>query len=362
MPKRTKKKTSVKQKQKVKVIVNVNNKTARRRRYAPRQPQQIIIQQPSMVSRDLPMPMFNPIQQASAPPVFQGVGQMLQPPNELLRNIYRETPDFENYNQMPYMQTNLQAPQFEEPAEIQREVASAGSSVSKSNLSGTATADYSSLSEPRGVDAETILSRPLFQANSILGKMVDVNSVNKGFDEPVPKDIPLPEMIKPNRVHFSDDEASVPKTIDLRKTPKIIQNLNLGDETDTSRALTTTTKIPKRKKKQEQISEPNELQIVAHDVFTFGTPKPRGRGRPSNKLISTEGKIENRIYNLIMNSTASTLDRSHVHGLNELLRGIGARYYQKMKKDEKIKYLLDYQKKERDGNKLFVDNLIAQVD
>jgi hypothetical protein len=37
MPKRTKKKTSIKQKQKVKVIVNVNNKTARRRRYAPRQ-------------------------------------------------------------------------------------------------------------------------------------------------------------------------------------------------------------------------------------------------------------------------------------------------------------------------------------
>jgi hypothetical protein len=110
MPKRTKKKTSIKQKQKVKVIVNVNNKTAKakqgRRRYAPRQPQQpqqpqqIIIQQPSMISRELPMPMFNPIQQASAPPVFQGVGQMLQPPNELLRSIYRETPDFENYSQM----------------------------------------------------------------------------------------------------------------------------------------------------------------------------------------------------------------------------------------------------------------------
>jgi hypothetical protein len=129
MPKKTKKKISVKQKQKVKVIVNVNNKTAkakqgRRRSSAPRQPQQIIIQQPSMISRELPTPMFNPIQQASAPPVFQGVGQMLQPPNELLRNIYRETPDFENYSQMPYMETNLQAPQFEEPAEIQREVAS----------------------------------------------------------------------------------------------------------------------------------------------------------------------------------------------------------------------------------------------
>jgi len=364
MPKKTKpkvampkKKTSIKQKQKVKVIVNVNNKTAkakqgRRRSSAPRQPQQIIIQQPSMISRELPMPMFNPIQQASAPPVFQGVGQMVQPPNELLRNIYRETPDFENYSQRPYMETTLQAPQFEEPAEIQREVASVASSSSIFS-------PQSSFDEKLQQRIESRFSnRPLIPSSV---QMIDVNAINKGFDEPVPKDIPLPEMIKPNRVHFSDDEASVPKTIDLRKTPKIIQNLNLGDETDTSRALTTTTKIPKRKKKQEQISEPNELQIVAPDVFTFGTPKPRGRGRPSNKLISTEGKIENRIYNLIMNSTASTLDRSHVHGLNELLRGIGARYYQKMKKDEKIKYLLQYQKNEREGNQLF-DNLITQLD
>jgi hypothetical protein len=95
-----------------------------------------------MISRELPMPMFNPIQQASAPPVFQGVGQMLQPPNELLRNIYRETPDFENYSQMPYMETNLQAPQFEEPAEIQREVASVSSS--RHHLSGTVNINYSS--------------------------------------------------------------------------------------------------------------------------------------------------------------------------------------------------------------------------
>jgi hypothetical protein len=46
-----------------------------------------------------------------------------------------------------------------------------------------------------------------------------------------------------------------------------------------------------------------------------------------------------------MNSTATDLKNSHVWGLNELLRGIGAPYYQKMNKPEKIKYLLQYQKK-----------------
>jgi hypothetical protein len=377
MPKRTRKKTSIKQKQKVKVIVNVNNKIAkakqgRRRSSAPRQPQQIIIQQPSMISRELPMPMFNPIQQASAPPVFQGVGQMLQPPNELLRNIYREEPDFENYSQMPYMQTNLQAPQFEEPAEIQREVASVSSSVSKSNLSGTATTDYSSQSNPRSVDADTQESKrfnlifPTFK-----NQFIDVNAINRGFDEPMPQDIPLPEMIKPKRgVQFSDDEVSLQPTMNLQKTPKIIQNMQ-GEETDTSIA-TTTTKMPKKrrpKKPKEKLKitegkqpdEPNETQIVAPEFFTFGQPKRRGRGRPSSKLIPTEGKIENSVYNLIMNSTTADFENSGVQVLNELLRGIGTPYYQKMKKPEKIQYLLQYQKKETKGNKLF-DDLIEQID
>jgi hypothetical protein len=355
MPKKTKKKISVKQKQKVKVIVNVNNKTAkakqgRRRSSAPRQPQQIIIQQPSMISRELPTPMFNPIQQASAPPVFQGVGQMLQPPNELLRNIYRETPDFENYSQMPYMETNLQAPQFEEPAEIQREVAS---------VSKTPSSFEKYVNE--------LLSRPLSTATFGLNTFSDVNAANKGFNEPMPKDIPLPEMINPKRVQFSDDEASIQPTLNLTKpNPKIIQNLldKFDEETDTS-IVTTTTKMPKKKKPKqlkEKGEEPNELQIVAPEIFTFGAPKPRGRGRPSNRLIPTEGKIENRVYNLIMNSTATNLKNSHVWGLNELLRGIGAPYYQKMNKPEKIKYLLQYQKTEREGNKLYVDNLISQVD
>jgi hypothetical protein len=354
MPKKTKKKTSVKlkQKQKVKVIVNVNNKTARRRRYAPRQPkqpqqpQQIIIQQPSMISRELPTPMFNPIQQASAPPVFQGVGQMLQPPNELLRNIYRETPDFENYSQMPYMQTNLQATQFEEPAEIQREVASVASPSSFDKY------------------VNELLSRPL-------NTFSDVNATNKGFNEPIPQDIPLTEMIKPRQVRFSDDEASLQPTMNLTKPdPKIIQNIltKFDEETDTSIA-TTTTKMPKKRKPrfkfkiigEEKIEEPNETQIVAPEIFTFEPPKQRGRGRPSNKLIPTESKISNKIYNLIMNSTTADLKNSGVWGLNELLRGIGAPYYQKMKKPEKIEYLLQYQKNEKKGNKLF-DDLIAQID
>jgi hypothetical protein len=352
MPKKTKKKISVKQKQKVKVIVNVNNKTAkakqgRRRSSAPRQPQQIIIQQPSMISRELPMPMFNPIQQASAPPVFQGAGQMLQPPNELLRNIYRETPDFENYSQMPYMQTNLQATQFEEPAEIQSEV--------------------SSVASPSSFERKMneFLSRPL-------NTFSDVNAANKGFNEPMPQDIPLPEMIKPRQVRFSDDEASLQPTLNLTKPdPKIIQKLldKFDEETDTS-IVTTTTKIPKKKKPkfkfkiigEEKIEEPNETQIVAPDFFTFGAPKPRGRGRPSNKLIPTEGKIENTVYNLIMNSTATDFINSGVGALNELLRGVGAPYYQKMNKLDKIEYLLKYQKNEKKGNKLYVDNLIAQID
>jgi hypothetical protein len=301
-----------------------------------------------MISRELPTPMFNPIQQASAPPVFQGVGQMLQPPNELLRNIYRETPDFENYSQMPYMETNLQAPQFEEPAEIQREV----SSVSKSPSSFE---KY----------VNELLSRPL-------NTFSDVNAANKGFNEPMPKDIPLPEMIKPKQVQFSDDEASLQPTLNLTKPdPKIIQKLldKFDEETDTS-IVTTTTKIPKKKKPkfkfkiigEEKIEEPNETQIVAPDFFTFGAPKPRGRGRPSNKLIPTEGKIENTVYNLIMNSTATDFINSGVGALNELLRGVGAPYYQKMNKLDKIEYLLKYQKNEKKGNKLYVDNLIAQID
>jgi hypothetical protein len=238
MPKKTKKKTSVKlkQKQKVKVIVNVNNKTAkakqgRRRSSAPRQPQQIIIQQPSMISRELPTPMFNPIQQASAPPVFQGVGQMLQPPNELLRNINREEPDFENYSQMPYMQTNLQAPQFEEPAEIQREVSSVASP------------------SPFEKYVNDLLSRPL-------NTFSDVNASNKGFNEPMPKDIPLPEMIKPKRVQFSDDERSLQPTLNLTKPDrKIIQNIQQGEETYRNRYLISNYYNKSAKEKKTETTE-----------------------------------------------------------------------------------------------------------
>ena len=364
MPKKTKKKTSLKQKQKVKVIVNVNNKTARRRRYAPRQPkqpqqpQQIIIQQPSMISRELPMPMFNPIQQASAPPVFQGVGQMLQPPNELLRSIYREEPDFENYSQRPYMETTLQAPQFEEPAEIQREVASVASSSSIFS-------PQSSFDEKLQQRIESRFSnRPLIPSSV---QMIDVNSPNKGFDEPVPQDIPLPEMIKPKRgVYFSEDEVSLQPTMNLQKTPKIIQNMQ-GEETDTSLA-TTTTKMPKKRrpKKPKEKLKLRDEEKIEEQIVVVPDPPPLGlklkKGRPSSKRIPTEGKIENSVYNLIMNSTATDFQNSNVVGLNELLRGIGAPYYQKMKKPEKIEYLLQYQKKETKGNKLFVDNLITQLD
>ena len=370
MPKRTKKKISIKpkaaslkQKQKVKVIVNVNNKTARRRRSSaprrPQQPQQIIIQQPSMISRELPMPMFNPIQQASAPPVFQGVGQMLPPPNELLRSIYRDAPDFENYSRMPYMETNLQATQFEEPAEIQREVSSVSSASSSSIFSPQSSFDEKLNKKIK----ERFLARQIVERNNF----IDVNATNKGFDEPVPQDVPLPEMIKPRQVRFSEDEASLQPTLNLTKPdPKIIQNLlnQFDEETDASIA-TTTTKVPKKRRPKERLkitNEPNETQIVAPDFFTFGAPKPRGgRGRPSNKLIPTESKIESSVYNLIMNSTPTDFKKSHVSVLNELLRGVGAPYYQKLKKTEKIKYLLQYQNNEKEGNKLF-DNLIADID
>jgi hypothetical protein len=62
-----------------------------------------------------------------------------------------------------------------------------------------------------------------------------------------------------------------------------------------------------------------------------------------------------------MNSTATDFQNSGVGALNELLRGVGAPYYQKMKKSEKIEYLLQYQKNETKGNKLF-DDLIEQID
>jgi hypothetical protein len=317
MPKRTKKKTSIKQKQKVKVIVNVNNKTARRRRSsAPRrpqqsqQPQQIIIQQPSMISRELPMPMFNPIQQASAPPVFQGVGQMLQPPNELLRNIYREEPDFENYSQMPYMETNLQAPQFEEPAEIQREVSSVSSSSSFERK------------------MNEFLSRPLIPSS---GQMIDVNATNKGFDEPVPQDIPLPEMIKPRQVRFTDDEASLQPTLNLTKpNPKIIQNIlqQFDEETDASIA-TTTTKIPKKRRpRKPKATLPEEN--IEEPIVVVPAPPPLGlgvkRGRPKQPLPDVnEGKVESGIYSKIQNLTPTSVSAKFLplNELNILLAGVG---------------------------------------
>jgi hypothetical protein len=45
------------------------------------------------------------------------------------------------------------------------------------------------------------LSRPPLIPSSV--QMVDVNAINKGFDEPVPQDIPLPELIK-RQVQFSE--------------------------------------------------------------------------------------------------------------------------------------------------------------
>jgi hypothetical protein len=344
MPKRTRKKTSIKQKQKVKVIVNVNNKTARRRRYAPRQPkqsqqpQQIIIQQPSMISRELPMPMFNPIQQASAPPVFQGVGQMLQPPNELLRSIYRETPDFENYSQRPYMETNLQAPQFEEPAEIQREVASVSSSSS------------SSIFEPQSSFDEKLQQRIVSRFSNtplipLSVQMVDVNAINKGFDEPVPQDIPLPELIK-RQVQFSGDEASLQPTMNLQKTPKIIQNIQ-GEETDASIA-TTTTKMPKKRRPrkpkatlpEENIEEPNG---VVPDPPLLGLKLKRGRPKQPLPDVN-EGKVESAIYSKIQNLTKESVKNAKslpMKELNILLAGVGIDP-QNLTRRQKEKRLIKY--------------------
>jgi hypothetical protein len=350
MPKKTKKKTSLKQKQKVKVIVNVNNKTTRRRRYAPRQPkqpqqpQQIIIQQPSMISRELPMPMFNPIQQASAPPVFQGVGQMLQPPNELLRSIYREEPDFENYSQRPYMETTLQAPQFEEPAEIQREVASVSSSSSIFS-------PQSSFDEKLQQRIESRFSnRPLIPSSV---QMVDVNAPNKGFDEPVPQDIPLPEMIKPKRgVYFSEDEQSIQPTLNLTKPdPKIIQNIQQGEETDASIA-TTTTKMPKKRKPRQpkgklKLSDEEEIE---EPIVVVPAPPPLGlgvrRGRPKQTPPAiNEGKVESAIYSKIMNLTKDSVKDAKslpMKELNNLLAGVGIDPQNFSYRGQKEKRLLQY--------------------
>jgi hypothetical protein len=350
MPKRTKKKTSIKQKQKVKVIVNVNNKTARRRRYAsrqpkqPQQPQQIIIQQPSMISRELPMPMFNPIQQASAPPVFQGVGQMLQPPNELLRSIYRETPDFENYSQMPYMETNLQAPQFEEPAEIQREVASVASSSSSSIFS-----PQSSFDEKLQQRIESRFSNTPLIPSSV--QMVDVNAINKGFDEPVPQDIPLPEMIKPRQVRFTDDEASLQPTMNLQKTPKIIQNIQQGEETDTSIA-TATTKMPKKRRprKPKEKLKLTEDENIEEPIVVVPDPPPLGlklkKGRPKQPLPAlNEGKVESSIYSKIQNLTEESVKNAKslpMKEINILLAGVGIDPQNFDHRYQKEKRLLQY--------------------
>lgn len=372
MPKKTKKKTSLKQKQKVKVIVNVNNKTARRRRYAPRQPkqpqqpQQIIIQQPSMISRELPMPMFNPIQQASAPPVFQGVGQMLQPPNELLRNIYREEPDFENYSQMPYMESNLQAPQFEEPAEIQREVASVSSPSSASVSSSSSASIFSPQSsfdeklqqriesrfgKPQSSFEERVnelLSRPL-----IPNQFIDVNAINKGFDEPVPQDIPLPEMIKPKRgVQFTDDEQSIQPTLNLTKPdPKIIQNIQQGEETDASIA-TATTKMPKKRKprKPKEKLKLSDEEEIEEPIVVVPAPPPLGlgvkRGRPKQPLPEVnEGKVESAIYSKIMNLTKDSVKDAKslpMKELNNLLAGVGIDPQNFSNRRQKEKRLLQY--------------------
>lgn len=346
MPKKTKKKTSVKpkvaslkQKQKVKVIVNVNNKTAeakqrRRRSSAPRQPQQIIIQQPSMISRELPMPMFNPIQQASAPPVFQGVGQMLQPPNELLRSIYREEPDFENYSQRPYMETNLQAPQFEEPAEIQREVAS--------------------VSSPSSFERKVneFLARPLIPSSV---QMVDVNAINKGFDEPIPQDIPLPEMIKPKRgVQFTDDEQSLQPTLNLTKpNPKIIQNLlkQFDEETDASIA-TTTTKVPKKRRprKPKEKLKLSDEENIEEPIVVVPDPPLLGlklkRGRPKQPLPDVnEGKVESAIYSKIQNLTEQSVKNAKslpMNELNILLAGVGIDPQNFKNRRQKEKRLIQY--------------------
>jgi hypothetical protein len=264
-----------------------------------------------MISRELPMPMFNPIQQASAPPVFQGVGQMLQPPNELLRSIYRETPDFENYSQRPYMETNLQAPQFEEPAEIQREV--------------------SSVSSPSSFERKMneFLSRPLIPSSV---QMIDVNAINKGFDEPVPQDIPLPEMIKPRQVRFTDDEASLQPTLNLTKpNPKIIQNIldKFDEETDASIA-TTTTKMPKKRRpRKPKATLPEEN--IEEPIVVVPDPPPLGlgvkRGRPKQTLPDVnEGKVESAIYSKIQNLTEESVKNAKSLPMNEiniLLAGVG---------------------------------------
>jgi hypothetical protein len=315
MPKKTKpkvampkKKTSIKQKQKVKVIVNVkgttDNKTAKakqgRRSSAPRQPQQIIIQQPSMISRELPMPMFNPIQQASAPPVFQGVGQSLQTPTQLL-NIIREAPEFENlnrvlniqaklrkpnfenYSQMPYMETNLQAPQFEDPAEIQREV------IDTTPI----------FQEPSSFDAKlqarfqkAMENRRRYKNNN--SNFINVNATNKGFEEPVPQEVALQETLK-----------------GLSFDPLVKRKPNISFSPVAS-------PVP-----SEDGNADDENAVVPPVV----TSEKKRRGRPKiTPPTINQGKIDSDIYNTIINAEDDEFASDKLFPLkelNKLLAGIG---------------------------------------
>lgn len=317
--KKTKKKTSVKQKQKVKVIVNVNSKTTRRRGQSrgqsrqSQQPQQIIIQQPSMVSRELPMPMFNPIQQASAPPVFQGVGQMLQPPNELLRNIYRE-PDFENYNQMPYLQSTLEPRQYEEPAEIQREVESVASSSSIFS-------PVSSFDEKLQKRFENVMNK-----RNVVDNFIDVNATNKGFEEPVPQEVALQEAIK----GLSFDPL-------VKAKPKITFS-------PVSSPVSSPVASP-------SLSEDGDEIAVVPPVPT-SDKKRRGRPKQTPPPLNL-GKVENDIYTTIMNANESEIKNTNIFPmkeLNNLLAGIGINPTTFKHRYQKENRLLQYKEEQKRDN------------
>jgi hypothetical protein len=229
------------------------------------------------------------------------------------------------------METNLQAPQFEEPAEIQREV--------------------SSVSSPSSFERKMneFLSRPLIPSSV---QMIDVNAINKGFDEPVPQDIPLPEMIK-RQVQFSEDEASLQPTLNLTKpNPKIIQNIlkQFDEETDASIA-TTTTKMPKKRKprKPKEKLKITEDENIEEPIVVVPDPPPLGlklkRGRPKQTLPDVnEGKVESAIYSKIQNLTEESVKNAKslpMKELNILLAGVGIDP-QNLTRRQKEKRLIKY--------------------
>jgi len=256
--------------------------------------------------------MFNPIQQASAPPVFQGVGQSLQTPSELLNVIRqapefenlnrilniqannRQRPNFENYNRMPYMETNLRAPQFEDPAEIQREV------IDTTPI----------FQEPSSFDAKLQARFEKAMENRRRNKnnnsFINVNATNKGFEEPVPREVALQEMMK--GLSFDPLVKAKPK-ISFSPVPTPVPS-------EDGNSVNEDVVVPPVASEDENAVVP---PVVTSDK------KRRGRPKITPPTIN-QGKIDSDIYNTIINAEDDEFASDKLFPLkelNKLLAGIG---------------------------------------